>query len=315
MSEAIIVVTGATGRIGRQLVPKLLDQGNTVVALGRNLNVLKTFTQNSTGTLKTYPIRDLAELTEREDIFRGASCVLHLAAANNDSAESKTDFSSANIDGAVSVFESCRRFNVKSMINVSSLHVKYSESVGAKSTEYVKSKRVAEETLREFALDGAPNMDGPQVITLRLAPVYGEILSGNLFLLEKLVRFQLPLPLGSATGRRSYLGIVNLHSAISKIQTSVSEESSEKYLSFDLADKAPLILQDILRCICVRAIKEPRIFPFPISILAFLLILVGKRTIANMLTSDLIADISPFCERYEWRPASTQSLFTSSRQI
>ena len=109
-----VLVTGASGRIGRFLVPALIDASYEVSALdivapqqpdprARNL---------------------VADMTNREEFRRllvGHDAVIHLAA--NPLAQEWSEVEPANITGAVSVLETAGELGLDKLIFASSLHV------------------------------------------------------------------------------------------------------------------------------------------------------------------------------------------------
>ena len=70
-----VIVSGATGFIGRNLIPILVDKGYEVIVIGRNINKAKSFDWFNDIRFITYDLNDKNEL-KRID---GANGLIHLA--------------------------------------------------------------------------------------------------------------------------------------------------------------------------------------------------------------------------------------------
>lgn len=159
-----VIITGASGFVGQQLIPLLKARNVDVVAIGRSANWLQTlFPDTVVGVYDDIPI--LAE---------GADMLVHLAVANNNQSLSAEEFKATNVDLALSVAAMAKRANISTFINVSSVHVL---DVG-KSDFYADTKRQAITQL-ESQTDIA-------VHTLILPLVYGDKFTGTMQFMNKL---------------------------------------------------------------------------------------------------------------------------------
>lgn len=109
-----VLVTGASGRIGRFLVPALIDAGFEVSAL----DIVVAQEPDPRARYLS------ADVTNREELRRllvGHDAVIHLAA--NPLAQEWSEVEPANITGAVSVLETAGELGLDKLIFASSLHV------------------------------------------------------------------------------------------------------------------------------------------------------------------------------------------------
>jgi uncharacterized protein YbjT (DUF2867 family) len=109
-----ILVTGASGRIGRFLVPALIDAGFEITAV------------DVVGSPEADPRAHhiVADVTHRETIqhlLAGHDALIHLAA--NPNAQAWSEIEAINLSGAVSVLEAAGEHGLEKLIFTSSIHV------------------------------------------------------------------------------------------------------------------------------------------------------------------------------------------------
>lgn len=178
MTPQTVVVTGAGGYLGRELVRQLAVMGKNVLALTRSSvvpvhpRVLAVRTD----------IRDDAALFEA---FRGADAVFHLAAYAHDlrSVDDSADQQAITLGGTVSALSAAQRAQTGHFIYASSLAVHGPVgSLGVDETHecrpvtpYGRAKLSAEVAVREFSL-----RTGAFAACIRPAMIYGVGCPGNL---------------------------------------------------------------------------------------------------------------------------------------
>jgi dihydroflavonol-4-reductase len=145
-----VVVTGASGHVGANLIRTLLAQGRTVRGLvhqdtraiaGLNIHTIKG---------------DVCDPDSLNRAFTGASTVFHLAASISLMTGRRQATERINIQGTRNVVAACLRSNVKKLVHFSSIHViSYAASPGIvdescplvgdeNGSPYNRSKAVAE---------------------------------------------------------------------------------------------------------------------------------------------------------------------------
>ncbi|MBY4636081.1 sugar transferase [Sphingopyxis sp. XHP0097] len=108
------IVTGASGKIGRHLVPLLARNGRTLLAVGRNSDTLRRLFANQTGSVAVADYGDLKRLP-------GCDTLIHLAVRNNDAPGTLADFSAVNVDFASQIAREFSRMNGRRFLNISSI--------------------------------------------------------------------------------------------------------------------------------------------------------------------------------------------------
>ncbi|MBD3822713.1 MAG: sugar transferase [Thiotrichales bacterium] len=151
-----IAVTGASGFVGSQMVPRL-----------HAANVeLRLFSSNPARLQAFSAYGEIFDYKEMEKYFSGVDAILHLATVNN-YCNSIDEARSGNVDFLKTTVEAAQSSGVNRFIFTSSFHAE------GKSTPYAITKNEAEEYLR--SLD-----NGMLVTILRLPAVYGDKYAGKL---------------------------------------------------------------------------------------------------------------------------------------
>lgn len=107
------IVTGASGNIGRHLLPILAKRGSRILAVGRDATALR----------KLYVGFDLIDAIDYESLADQQACdtLIHLAVRNNDKPGSLDDFIRVNVDFSVRVCEHFNRMEGRRLVNIASV--------------------------------------------------------------------------------------------------------------------------------------------------------------------------------------------------
>ncbi len=157
------VVTGASGFIGRQLVPRLCASGCSLLLVGRDTDVLQSL----------FPGLACCTYDEMSDRAQGFDTLVHLAVLNNDIEASPEEFDCVNVGLLSKVLVKARAANVTRFVNVTTFH-----ALSIKESAYTQSKRKALEVV-----DASSGID---VTNLFLPAVYGDAFAGKLLPVSRL---------------------------------------------------------------------------------------------------------------------------------
>lgn len=159
-----IVITGASGSIGRRLVSDFLARGAQLLLVGRNPAALQVIFPN-------VECCDYIALDERGRDYDG---LLHLAVLNNNVQASDNEFALANVQLTEAVLLSARRARIARLVYTSTVQALDERN----SSPYAKSKRRASERVAaEQAIDTR---------ILYLSAVIGDQLTGRMAIIGKL---------------------------------------------------------------------------------------------------------------------------------
>ncbi|WAC42170.1 NAD-dependent epimerase/dehydratase family protein [Pedobacter sp. SL55] len=114
----MILVTGATGFLGAELVKQLTDQNILVRAIRRSSSKIPALLQNN--TLVTWHIADINEPENLADAFEGITKVYHCAATVSFDPKDKAVLLKINIEGTANIVNLCLENNVR-LLHVSSI--------------------------------------------------------------------------------------------------------------------------------------------------------------------------------------------------
>jgi UDP-glucose 4-epimerase len=311
MVENRVLVTGATGFIGRQVVASLLEANQSLNILVRaEANCPSHWRQHQAITVVVAGDLASADLT-RQDVqtaFASSRIVVHLAGlahvaqADRDNAEEK--FALANEVATKRLVEAALHHRVRSFIHLSSLGAVTANSSTAPvddnltpspATAYGRSKRAAELHLRPLLEAGA------FAISLRPPLVVGANARGNWGALQAIASTGLPLPLASLTEKRSYISVQTLAEAI--VMLCCSDHPPQFSGDYCIADNELLSTAEIVSELRMGMGTSPRLFPCPPLLLKILGIILGRRRQIEGLTGSLHVDPSRFYSQFKFSPA------------
>src|SRR5665213_1182761 len=118
-----VLVTGATGFLGKKVALQLVAEGCDVTGLGRNRELGKLL---ETAGIKFFQA-DISESKLLQKAFEGQNSIIHCAALSSPWGKYK-DFFQVNVTGTANVIEASKKAGVRRLVHVStpSLYVDHS---------------------------------------------------------------------------------------------------------------------------------------------------------------------------------------------
>lgn len=293
-----VLVTGATGFAGANIVPMLIAAGHDVRACGRNERLKPAHCE--------FVALDLAKDVNLDGLVSGCDAVLHLAGRahvmKEDAANPLAEFRMANFGPTLRLVEAALRNNIGHFIFTSSVKV-HGEISGPRPIReddpllaedaYGISKIEAERAIMKACA-------GNEMSTtiLRLPLVYGPGVKGNVFRLAKLVATGIPLPFSTSANLRSMLNVDNLGSAI----LALLDRPAAGCRTFLLSDGHDISTADLVRYIAAAEGRSARLFPFPRALLRLGATVAGFGGEFERLDQSLQIDTSRIREALGWNP-------------
>ena len=168
-----LIITGATGFIGRNLAESLARDGHQVLATGRALGVGNILGE---GGIEFRPA-DIGRTGSLLDVFEPGDCVIHCAGKSGDWG-TYDDFHLANVIGTRNVLQGCIRHRIEKLIFISSpsiyfndqdrLDLKEDDALPLRQlSHYATTKLISEKEVL------AAREKGIDVISLRPKAVFG----------------------------------------------------------------------------------------------------------------------------------------------
>jgi UDP-glucose 4-epimerase len=293
-----ILVTGATGFVGRAVAAHLRAADHRVVAAVRR--------PGRPDAIETRPVGDIDGDTDWSAALADIDAVVHLAARAHVMTETETDplavFRRINRDGALALARQMAESGPKRLIFLSSVKVNgeatpadrpfRADDPPAPADPYGLAKAEAEEGLRTIAESG-----GLALTILRPPLVHGPGARGNLAMLMRALDRRLPLPLGAIRNRRSLVGVDNLADAV-RFCLNHPETAGRTYMIRDGEDvSTPELIWRLGRLMGRPAL----LLPVPPALLRLGGRLVGRRAAVARLTGSLAVDDRPLRDA-GWTP-------------
>jgi UDP-glucose 4-epimerase len=236
--KGTVLVTGASGFIGRSLVAALAHEGYAVRAAARDPQSVPLH-----DGVTPVALPDLARPVDWAGLLAGVNHVVHLAGLAHAPGVLADDvYRRINALAAGELAEAAARAKVQRLIFVSSVRAQAGLSADHAITEtdvpeptdaYGRSKLEAERLIET---------SGAAFTILRPAVVYGPGAKGNIASLATLAKTPMPLPFANLDNRRSLLAIENFIAAVSLVlgaERAVNE-------TFLVADAEPISVANLV---------------------------------------------------------------------
>ena len=299
-----VLLTGATGFIGKALVAELIQQ---------NFHISITVRQKTNlfpDEVKQFVVGDFESNPDFSTSLAEIDCVIHLAGRAHviDKAKASLldEFRKVNTELTLNLAKQAVTARVERFIFLSSIGVNGNQNtqpfleidIPNPQEPYAISKYEAEQGLINLAKNS--NLE---VVIVRPPLVYGNNVPGNFGRLVQWAgsRIILPLPLGAVNNARTLIAIDNLVSFI--ITCTLHPKAANEV--FLISDDDNLSTTQLLKKIAKAFNKKALLLPIPVSWMVFVAKLLGKEADAVRLFSSLIVDSSKARDLLEWYPVTT----------
>jgi nucleoside-diphosphate-sugar epimerase len=296
-----VLVTGASGFVGRALVARFAAEPGLVAraATRRDIELPHDVEVAHTGQL------DAA--TDWSAALRDVDVVVHAAARVHVMRDTSTDplaeFRRVNVAGTMALARQAAQAGARRFVFLSSIKVNGERTsrdrpftaadAPSPRDPYGVSKLEAENALRELA-----EATGLEVVIVRPVLVYGPGVKGNFLAMLRWISRGVPLPLGAADNRRSFVALDNLTDLVA----TVLRHPSAANRTFLASDGEDLSTAEMLRRVGVAMDRRARLLPVPPAALRFAMRLLGKGPMAQRLLESLQVDIEPTRSLLGWTP-------------
>lgn len=298
-----ILLTGATGFVGRAILARLSDDTRYVVRSAfRGANQLNSSDES-------VEIGSIDSDTDWSLALSGVDFVIHAAArvhVMNSSDQEIEDYRSVNRDGTLKLAKQAAAAGVRRLVFLSSAKVNgemtrpgqsfSSTDTAMPADPYAVSKFEAETGLGRIAAE-----TGLEVVIVRPPLVYGPGVGANFLKLIRLVDSGMPLPFGSIDNKRSLVAVKNLADLV--VHCLAAEKASGQ--TFLAGDGEDLSTPDLVRRIAGHLGRSPRLLPVPQGLLKVLGILTGRSPQVQRLLGSFQLDIEITRRKLDWQPPVT----------
>jgi nucleoside-diphosphate-sugar epimerase len=272
-----VLVTGADGFIGRNLVPYLASLNHKVIAASR---IAFAFEHPNINAAR---LPDLSAEFDWEPLLQQCDAVVHLAGIAHKFAD-QNQYDLVNHRATEALARAACRFS-KHLVFVSSIAAQSGshsdqglseDDIPRPTTTYGRSKLAAEKAVR------AANVS---FTIMRPVVIYGSGEKGNFAVIHKMARLPIPLPFGALTARRSVLSVQNFNSAIATVLMNPSARGE----TFIVSDPLPLTVPDLIARYRMGLGRSPWLVPIPERWVELSLKFSGQDEIWQRIGQPLIA--------------------------
>jgi len=292
MAENRILLSGATGFIGKELCARLLTAGYHLSALRRNTRPdhSSAISWLDSGDISTTPIAPSAG--HNVDVF------IHLAATLRPTSSDPCGLDSQNAAIASNLSRFVAEAGIPRVIVLSSI----AASVAARSPEH--ARRYGLEKLAADRIFTEKLGHRCKLIILRPPAVYGPNMRNSIAALTRMVEKGLPIPLGLATQTRHYISVRNLCDLIMKIvMADENQWAAAAGKIFEPSDNQGIATRDLVQMIAHAKGRRARLIPAPLILLRAMGSMTGRSELISGAIDGL--DVAPVVEleaAFGWRP-------------
>ena len=295
-----VLVTGASGLVGRRLSHRLVREGFNVRAAVRCSKPAAILNpQVAVGAID--------QATDWRQALLDVQTVVHCAARVHVMHDAEADplgaFRAVNVHGTQNLARQAAAAGVKRFVFISSVKVNgestqpghaYTETDAPNPQDaYGQSKFEAEQGLRKIALE-----TGMEVVIIRPPLVYGPGVKANFAALMHAVQRGWPLPLGAVYNQRSLVALDNL---VDFIVTCITHPQAANQ-TFLVSDGQDLSTTALVRGMAQAVGMPARVLPVPVWVLQAGARLLGKGDAVQRLCSNLQVDIAKARTLLGWVP-------------
>jgi UDP-glucose 4-epimerase len=277
-----ILVTGASGFIGRAVVSTLAMAGHELRAAARRPPAPPF-------PLGVEPVLhgDFEAGVEWRPLVAGMNFVVHLAGITHSGRGTAPGrYDRVNCDATAQLADAARAAGIDRIVFISSIRAQTGPAADRILTEADKPRPIDPYGRSKLAAETALRDSGVPFTVLRPVLVYGPGVKGNLRRLIAAAALPVPLPFGAFTNRRSLVGVQNLAAAIVHVLEHAAA-TGETYL---VADPQPLSLADMVAALRRGLGRSPGLVSVPPTLVRFALTTVGRRAAFDALGGQLVAD-------------------------
>ncbi len=295
-----VLISGASGFVGKALCAELFLQGQSARAEVRSVNMQVENTE-------TVSVGNISSETDWTAALTGITVVVHLAArvhAMRDNAVDQLDaLRKVNVDGTRNLARQAANAGVQRFVFISSIKVNgegtplgqpyTAEDQPAPADPYGISKWEAEDALRQLA-----DETGMELVIIRPPLVYGPGVKANFLRMMRFLHKGVPLPFGAINNRRSLVALDNL---INFIIVCIRHPAAANQ-TFLISDGEDLSTTELLLRLAEALNMPTQLLPVSQKLLEAGLKLVGKGDLAQRLCGSLQVDITKACVMLDWKP-------------
>jgi nucleoside-diphosphate-sugar epimerase len=287
-----VLVTGATGFIGKKLVAALAKQGFAVRAAARDPNAIIAASE-----VERVVMPELATPSDWSALLDGVSDVVHLAGIANAPGALPDDVYTRINAEAVGELAAQAKGKVERFIFMSSVRAQAGLAADHALTEKDAPRPTDAYGRAKLEAECLVEKSGVPYTVLRPAVVYGKGVKGNIASLATIAKTPMPLPFGALDNKRSLLALDNLVTAVAHVLETEAAENE----TFLVADEAPITVADLVGAMREGLGKPPHLVKVPSGAVKRLLKSFGREADWERVSGEFVVDVSKLLAT-GWQP-------------
>ena len=277
-----VLVTGASGFIGRPLTAALSQAGHGVRAAVRDRRA-----QHFAPGVEVALQPDLANPVFWGPLVAGMDAVVHLAGIAHVGPDVlASTYDRVNHMATAELVRAAAAAGVQRFVFMSSTRAQVGAAADEPLTETNEPRPTDAYGRSKLAAEAAVRAAGVPYTILRPALVYGPGAKGNLASLMRLTSLPVPLPFGAFSNRRSLLALDNLIAA-ARFALEDPRATNETFL---VANPGAISVAELVAMLRAAAGRKPWLIPVPPAALGLALGMIGQREAYERLAGALVAE-------------------------
>ena len=295
MKNQKLLITGASGFVGRHVLTACVEQNYEIIAPSRQL-----LSRDYKG-VSNPKITNLLDICDLPQFDKSIDTIIHIAGLAHRNDVAVRDYNKINSDHTLEIAKKAIEVRAKRFIFFSSIGVSgnsttrpYLESdTPSPQEDYAKSKLDAEQKLLALS-----KQSGLELIIIRPPLIYGPKAPGNFSKLLKLVKSGLPIPLGRIDNKRSFISVFNLTSFV--IECIKTENITQE--TFLVSDNEDISTTELLCLLYEKTGKSNRLLRVNYKLLHNCLKVIGKSDLLEKLCCNLQVNSHYSMRKLNWKP-------------
>ncbi len=294
--KGTVLVTGASGFIGRALIGALASQRFAIRAAARDARAIPM----SAG-IERVALPDLARPVDWSPLLDGVTHVVHLAGlAHSPGVLADDVYTRINALAVGELAEAAARAKVERLVFVSSVRAQAGLSAEHAITETDAPKPTDAYGRSKLEAERLVAASGVNFTVLRPAVVYGPGVKGNIASLATLAKTPMPLPFAGLDNRRSLLALDNLIAAVLLVLGS-ERAANETFL---VADAEPISVAGLVSAMREGLGRPPHLMGVPQGAVKRLMKSFGREADWERISGSFVIDPAKLMG-IGWRPSVT----------
>lgn len=289
-----VLITGASGFVGRALTASLSQAGFHVRAAARDRTQIP-----AAEFVEAVTMPDLSRPVDWQPLMKEVDAIVHLAGlahVSRDIPDERYDrinrLATKELALQASLSSNVRRLvfvsSIRAQTGPSAAHVLTEADPPAPTDAYGRSKLAAEAFVRGYGV--------PYTI-LRPVVIYGKDARANVGQLVRLARWPLPLPFGGFGQKRSLLALENMLSA-TRFVLERPATAGETYI---VADPLPVSIAEMIATLRQARGRSPKLVSLPQGMVGAMMRGMGKADAWERIGHALTVDITKLRD-FGWVP-------------